>query len=142
MALHLIKLAAGAAGVEELAARVERSVALNAKAGRGRIHTHETRMFPRRSKELLDGGSIYWVIRGGVLVRQRIVGFEARRAADGVERCAIALDPALIPTEAQPRRAFQGWRYLEEGDAPRDLPNAQADAPPALRARLAELGLL
>lgn len=142
MALHLIKLAAGADGVDELRRRIERSVAANIKAGRGAVHAHETRMHPRRREEILDGGSLYWVIRGVVLVRQRILGLETRKGADEIERCAVMLDPELVPTAAQPRRAFQGWRYLKAEDAPPDLSGAEASAPPALRAKLAELGLL
>lgn len=142
MALHLIKLAAGALGVDELQRRIDRSVAANEKAGRGAVHAHVTRMFPRRREELLAGGSLYWVVKGVVLVRQRIVGLESRAGTDGVRRCAILLDPATVPTEAQPRRAFQGWRYLKAEDAPRDLSSGEGSAPPALRAKLAELGLL
>lgn len=142
MVLHLIKLAAGAEGVDELQRRIDRSVAANKSAGRGAVHSHETRMFPRRREELLAGGSLYWVVRGVVLVRQRIIGLESRTGADDAPRCAILLDPALVPTEAQSRRAFQGWRYLKAEDAPSDLSSGKGSAPPALRARLAELGLL
>ena len=142
MALHLIKLAAGAESVDELQRRVERGVAANQKSGRGAIHSHETRMFPRRRSELLIGGSIYWVIKGTVLVRQKILDLEARTGADGIKRCAILLDPNLVPTQAQPRRAFQGWRYLKDEDAPPDLKLSEANASHALRAKLAELGLL
>lgn len=142
MVLHLIKLCAGADGVDDLRDRVENSVRANRQSGRGPVHSHETRMFPRRRAELLAGGSIYWVIKGVVLVRQKIIDLEPRTGDDGIERCAIILDPALNPTEAQPRRAFQGWRYLKAEDAPRDLSSSEASAPPALRAKLAELGLL
>lgn len=137
-----MKLAAGANGVEDLEARVARSCAANAKAGRGAVHTHVTRMFPRAREEVLGGGSLYWVIKGAILVRQRIIGLETQRGEDGIERCAIVLDPDLHPTEAQPRRAFQGWRYLKADDAPRDLQGRNRDVPAALRAKLAELGLL
>lgn len=142
MALHLIKLCAGADGVDDLKGRIARSVAANRKAGRGAVHSHETRMFPRRRDEILGGGSIYWVIRGVVLVRQKILDLEPCTGADGIERCAIMLDPTLVPTEAQPRRAFQGWRYLKDEDAPRDMSPREAAAPAELRLRLAELGLL
>ncbi len=142
MTLHLIKLCAGASGVDELRARIDRSVARNRKTRGQAVHTHETRMFPRRRDELLNGGSIYWVIKGVVLTRQAIIDIEAFCDESGVDRCAILLDPTLTPTEAQPRRAFQGWRYLEAADAPRDLRSGEASAPPALRAKLAELGLL
>lgn len=142
MTVHLIKLCAGAGGIEDLEERIARSLDRNRKSGRGAVHIHETRMFPRRREELLAGGSIYWVIKGVVLARQRILGLDAFTDAKGVERCAIVLDPKTVPTQAQPRRAFQGWRYLKGEDAPRDLAPAEASTPPALRARLPELGLL
>ncbi|MCB2114669.1 MAG: DUF1489 domain-containing protein [Parvularculaceae bacterium] len=142
MTLHLIKLCAGANGIEDLRARMKASVARNLKLRGRRVHTHETRMFPRRCEELLNGGSLYWVIRGVILVRQKIIEIEAFSAEDGTGRCAIVLDPTLVETNAAPRRAFQGWRYFDDGDAPRDLSAGDGSAPAALRARLAELGLL
>lgn len=143
MTLHLIKLCAGADGVEDLADRIRYRTGLNEAAGLGRIHDHVTRMHPRRERELLDGGSIYWVIKGVILARQRILGFERRTGADDIERTAILLDPAHVLTEPQPRRAFQGWRYLEGADAPRDLNGkGRKGPPPALGRELAELGLL
>ncbi len=99
-------------------------------------------MFPKRRDELLDGGSVYWIIKGVVLVRQRIADLKETTGLDGHKRCAIILEPPLIATAAQPRRAFQGWRYLEPQDAPSDLKGGGAETPPGLRAELAELGLL
>lgn len=143
MTIHLVKLCAGAAAVEDLEGRMNRRVAINRGTARGAVHDHVTRMKPRRRDELLAGGSIYWVIKGVILVREPIVGFEPVTGGDGIERCAILLKPLLIPTEAQPRRAFQGWRYLKPEDAPADLSARRAgETPPALRAKLAELGLL
>lgn len=143
MTLHLVKLCAGADGVEDLIARIEHRVAVNERAGLGRVHDHMTRMHPRREKELLDGGSIYWVIKGAIVVRQVILGFERRTGADEIERTAILLDPAHILTAPQPRRAFQGWRYLPDEDAPKDLKGrGKKDPPPELGRALAELGLL
>ena len=101
-----------------------------------------SRMRPRRESELLDGGSLYWVMKGVILVRQRIAGLEETVGADGLRRCAILLRPTLYRTEAQPKRAFQGWRYLKPEDAPRDLAAAARKEPPELRMKLAELGLL
>lgn len=140
--LHLIKLSVGAEGVDDMAAWVRRRVEENAKGPWGRVSHHVTRMFPRQIEDLLDGGSIYWVIKGVVLARQRLVGFEPVVGADGIERCAILLAPEIVETEAQPRRAFQGWRYLRPEDAPADLKKGARREPPALRAKLAELGLL
>ena len=144
MAVHIVKLCVGADTVDDLAAWVDKRSAANARAGMGRIHDHVTRMRPRREAELLDGGSIYWVIRGAILVRQRIIGLEPRTGADGIERCAILIEPPLIPTEPQPRRAFQGWRYLPAEDAPADLVKraSRRGPPPELSIELAELGLL
>lgn len=143
MAIHLVKLCVGADTVEDLAVWVKKRAAANRRAGRGAVCEHVTRMKPRRMDELLDGGSLYWVIKGLILVRQRIAAFEPVTGADGIERCAILMNPALALTEAQPRRAFQGWRYLKPEDAPADLGERRAgETPPELSARLAELGLL
>ncbi len=141
MALHIVKLCVGAQSIEDLSERVRRSAAENRKVGRGDVHAHVTRMHPRRQDELLDGGSIYWVIKGLILARQKIVGFEGRVGADGVNRCAIMLAPNVIPTEPAPKRAFQGWRYLRNEDAPKDA-DGVAQGGQALRMELAELGLL
>ena len=100
-------------------------------------------MRPRREAELLDGGSLYWVIRGLVLARQRLVALEPRVGADGITRCALRLDPGLARTLPQPRRAFQGWRYLRPEDAPADLPAGPESAMPTrLALDLAEIGVL
>lgn len=137
-----MKLSVGTESVEQQAAWVKRRVAYNKKRKLGAVHDHVTRMFPRRRDDILDGGSIYWVIKGVVLVRQRIIDLKEVTGEDGIVRCAILIDPPLIQTEAQPRRAFQGWRYLDPADAPPDLKEGAGDTPPALRAELAELGLL
>jgi hypothetical protein len=138
--LNLIKLCVGTDSVEDLADwQAERRVAT------GAAHcAHVTRMWPKRSAELVDGGSLYWVIKGFVLARQRIVGLVPLDGADGVRRCAIQLDPDLVRTAAQPRRPFQGWRYLRASEAPRDLSviGVRADLPPALLARLDAMGVL
>lgn len=143
MALHLVKLCVGAASVDDQKSWIKTRVAQNERNGLGRIHDYVTRMRPKRAAELLDGGSLYWVIKGVVLARQRILSLEPRRGADGIDRTAIILQPKLQLTEAQPRRAFQGWRYLPPEDAPADLSSRRGkNAPPALSAALADLGLL
>ena len=141
--LHILKLCVGAESVEDLVEwHAERAAEARA-AGRDPTPFHVTRMWPRREAELLDGGSLYWVIKGLVLARQRIHGLERRRGADGIERCAIRLDPEVIRTVPQPRRAFQGWRYLRAEDTPRDLIGAApSDLPAALAAGLAAVGVL
>lgn len=143
MTVHLVKLSVGSDSIDTLAAWVKRRTAANEKAGRGAVHDHVTRMFPRRESDLLDGGSIYWVIKGVIQARQKLLGFEKRLGADGIERCAFLIDPPLIATEPQPRRAFQGWRYLPAEDAPADLKaRGRRGPPPELSLELAELGLL
>ena len=137
--LHLIKLSVGSESVASLA----RWQATRAAQGRDGLPRHVTRMWPRRKAELLDGGSIYWVIRGFVRARQRIVRLDEADLGDGVRRCAIVLDPALVSTAATPRRPFQGWRYLRAADAPVDLTHEgeDGDLSPQLLAALAEIGV-
>jgi len=141
--LHLMKLAVGCERPADLAARqagvIERE---------GRL-LHRTRQCPRRQAELLAGGSIYWVIRGQVLLRQRLLGIEVLSASGADKRSTLLLlDPRLLRTEAMAQRPFQGWRYLDRTSAPRDLERLRAedeegDAMPAgLRAELRTLGLL
>ncbi|CAM3654555.1 DUF1489 domain-containing protein [Litorimonas haliclonae] len=109
--------------------------------GQSPNHVHVTRMTPKRKDELLDGGSLYWVIKGIIQCRNKIVGFE-ETTKNGHRACAIVMDPNLIPVVPTPRRAFQGWRYLQAGDAPDDLtgPGSGEELPPALRMKLVNLG--
>jgi hypothetical protein len=103
-------------------------------------------MVPKRQDEVLDGGSLYWVIKGMIQVRQRIVGFRDGAKADGTRCCLIMLDHHLQMVRPAPRRAFQGWRYLDPADAPADLTGTGdgefKDLPPKMRRELVELGLL
>jgi hypothetical protein len=141
--LNLVKLCVGVASVEELQAwRDRRRIEATAR-GEVYIMQHVTRMWPRRKDEILGGGSLYWVIKGGIRARQRILSFEDRVGADGIRRCGIMMDPELIRTEAQPRRAFQGWRYLAAADAPRDLRKdaLESGMPQELQIELARIGV-
>lgn len=133
MALHLIKLCVGADSVEELRAwRAER-------AKRGIAPIVPTRQTPKRAAELLEGGSLYWVIKGMILVRQKIVCVTTLDS--GPQPCRIDLAPELILTAPQPRRPFQGWRYLEVKDAPPDLASDDgAEVPQDLAKQLREIG--
>jgi hypothetical protein len=105
---------------------------------------HFTRNFPKRAAELVDGGSIYWVIGGVVSARQLVIEVERTTERDGTAGTALVLDPALVMVEGRPMRAFQGWRYLEPGDAPADLRAGDTSAamPEEMRRQLAALGLL
>ena len=145
MALHLIKLCVGCDSIEDLDEWIAERVKELKRKGKKPEHGHTTRMIPKQTDELLDGGSLYWVIRGNVQARQRLIDIRPFRDTDGIQRCRLVLEPKTIATEWQPRRAFQGWRYLKGKDAPRDLRASRAalrDLPPELRENLADLGLL
>ena len=139
MALHLLKMCVGIADIDQLAAVQKRRL-----KSEGRL-CHYTRNMPKRADELLDGGSLYWIIRGQIRVRQRLKAIERHTDADGWTGCALVLDRKLVPTLPRPVRAMQGWRYLEADAAPLDLVAAAGkgdDLPPKLVAELRALGLL
>lgn len=145
MPLHLLKLCVGAESIEDLEASIARRHRDACRNGRKPEHRHTTRMVPKRVDEIVGGGSLYWVIRGNVQARQAITAIRPFTDNDGIRRCHLVLDANVVPTEWQPRRAFQGWRYLKPEDAPRDLGAARAgmrQLPPELRRELADLGLL
>lgn len=144
MSLHIIKLCVGAESVDDLKEWVSERALTAMAIGLEPHSRHRTRMMPKRTEEILDGGSLYWVIKGQVAARQRILGLEAVKDADGVSHCDIVLAPEVIETVPQPKRPFQGWRYYSAEDAPRDLgaTSGEADMPEALRRELADLGLL
>lgn len=135
--LHLIKLCVGVESVAELAAWV---------AQRDGKHGHTTRMSPKRAEELLDGGSLYWVIKGQIACRQRLLDLVEVRDADGIRRCRLMLEGTVVPVVQRPFRAFQGWRYLTANDAPPDIGDAASGGetamPEGMRRDLAALGLL
>jgi hypothetical protein len=134
--LHLIKLCVGADSPEDL--RVWRA----ARAAEGRRPIVHTRQTPKRAAEILDGGSLYWVFRGQVLIRQRVLAIETIGEGQA-RRCEILLDEAMVATAPQPRRPFQGWRYFEAKDAPPDLAatDGQVEIPQALARELREIGV-
>lgn len=139
--INLVKLSAGTESVESLV-RWQESRAAKGSDG---LPRHVTRMWPKREADLLDGGSVYWVIKGLIQCRQRILRLDEVDRGDGIRRCAIVLEPGLIRTRPAPRRPFQGWRYLELSDSPADLPEGREseDAlPPGLSAALAEIGVV
>src|SRR5579862_767070 len=145
MALNLIKLCVGADSVRDLEDWIKQKLKAKRKAGERAEHIHRTRMVPKRAAELTDGGSLYWVIRGEVMCRQRIRDVRPFRDKDGIGRCGLVLDRKVVLVEPRPYRAFQGWRYLAAKDAPRDLDQAVKGAaamPETLRRELRELGLM
>ena len=142
MALNLIKLCVGISSVEELEAY---------RATRGRyfadqtleLHVHRTRMMPRRGAEIVGKGSLYWVIKGKIQCRQSIFALEANTDSEGKSCCDIQMLPEIVRTVPQPKRPFQGWRYLPQKDAPADLDrgeNEQNDI--EIAGELARLGLI
>jgi hypothetical protein len=145
MALHLVKLCVGCDSVRDLEDWIRQRLKQRKKRRLAAEHIHTTRMVPKRSAELLDGGSLYWVIRGQMMCRQRLLAVRPFVDREGVGRCRLALDPTAVLVESRPHRAFQGWRYLEALRAPRDLDHAAPGAatmPEELRRELRELGLL
>ncbi len=143
MTLNLVKLCVGVAAVEELQAFVDHRIDQRRLAGEKQLSWHITRMVPKRREQLLEDGSLYWVIKGKVQVRQIIEDIEIFTDNEGIRRCKLVMEPRLILTHWQPRRAFQGWRYLEPKDAPTDLGVSDGQSfPPHLQRELAELGLL
>jgi hypothetical protein len=141
MAVNLIKLSVGTSSVDGLA-EWQRSARAKGPDGNPR---HVTRMWPKRATELVEGGSIFWVIKGVVLCRQPILRLDEVRRSDGIPRCAIVLKPGLVPVVPVPKRPFQGWRYLAPDDAPADADPAraaEAPLPPALSMALAEIGVI
>ncbi|MFA3919067.1 DUF1489 family protein [Ruegeria hyattellae] len=139
--VNLIKLSVGSESVETLA-DWQQTRAAQSEDG---LPRHVTRMWPKREVEILKGGSIYWVIKGQVQCRQRILRMDEVIGADGIRRCAIVLDPDLHRTQSAQKRPFQGWRYLKPEDTPPDLPKTRQseDAlPDDLNRALAEIGVL
>lgn len=137
--VNLVKLCVGAADVEDL---IQWHRANESHWPDG-MSVHVTRMWPRREAEIVAGGSIYWVMSGLILCRQRIIRLEPREGEDGIRRCALILDRHVHRTLPTPRRPFQGWRYLDPADSPRDLPERKGDddLPTELAQALAEIGL-
>lgn len=138
--VHLIKLSVG---TEDVAGLDAWQATPHAQSADG-LPQHVTRMWPKRAEEVLNGGSIYWVIKGVILCRQRVLRFDERIGADGIRRCAIVSEPGLIRVAATPRRAFQGWRYLPTEDAPIDLSNdkqSEEALPPEMSKALAAIGV-
>jgi hypothetical protein len=142
MALHLIKLCVGIDRLDQLQDLYAARIAARRARGERPNPYHVTRMTPRRADEILNGGSLYWVIKRVVQARQDIVALEEVIGEDGIRRCRLVLGLDLIPTAPQPRRPFQGWRYLNANDAPADL-QAQGggvELPSDLRVHLRDIG--
>lgn len=144
MPLHLIKLCVGIETPEDLKQRIAMRIQLSERKPDEVRILHTTRMVPKRSEELLDGGSLYWVIKGNIQARQKLLDIEEFKDSEGIKRCNLVLAPEVILTNFQPKRAFQGWRYLKNEDAPDDLGASLTsnELDPKMRADLMELCLI
>jgi hypothetical protein len=145
MALHLIKLCVGCDSVQDLEDWIKEKLREKKKRRQPVEHVHTTRMAPKRADELVAGGSLYWVIRGAIMCRERLLAVRPFIDKEGIGRCRLVLDGKLVLVQPRPFRAFQGWRYLAASDAPRDLDRAAPGAakmPEDLRRELRDLGLL
>lgn len=131
MPLHLTKIAFGCASLSVLEERL---------ASRGSEARLTTRYRPKRADEIV-GGSLYWIIAHRIVARSPILRFDDAEGG----KTDIVIAAQAIPVLARPRRAHQGWRYLEDKDAPLDLADAgdgAATMPPELRDSLSALGLV
>ena len=145
MTLHLIKLCVGCDSVADLEDWIKQKLKEKKRHGQKPEHIHTTRMVPKRADELTSGGSLYWVVRGQIMCRERILDIRPTTGNDGIKRCQVVLDGKVVLVEPRPRSAFQGWRYLAAHEAPRDLSHAAPGAskmPEQMRRELRELGLL
>lgn len=139
MTVHLKKLSVGSVSLDDM----RQWQAQRLKAGMQIMHP--TRNWPRRKEELLDGGSLYWIVKGQMVARQEIDDLIEVTTLDGVAKCGILLKPDLVPVWPRKERVFQGWRYLEVENAPADIPKDETDGaalPPELASELRDLGLL
>ena len=143
--INLIKLSVGTESIYSLLEWQQVCRAQNFIEYEVAEHWHTTRMRPKREAELLDGGSIYWVFKGIIQCRQKVLRLDEVIGQDGIRRCRIILDKHLYATATWPRRPFQGWRYLKADDAPPDVTmpsESDENMPQELRDALFELGLL
>jgi hypothetical protein len=142
--LHLQKLCVGAVSCEDMEQWIAETLDGKRRGSLPVEQIHTTRMMPSRASEILAGGSLFWVIKGVMAARQRVLELRAITDAGGIARCQIVLEPVLVRVEPRPRRAFQGWRYLTPEDAPGDLGGASGEdgLPQHMLLELRELGLL
>ena len=136
MTVHLKKLSVGSISIDSLKGWQKR------RTDAGLPIIHPTRNWPRRADELLDGGSIYWIIKGVMMARQAIIDLVETKRADGSSACGIVLSPKIVEVIPVRMRIFQGWRYLEVGEAPTDIgEDKHGNMPSELVAELRDLGI-
>ena len=139
--LHITKLAVGIRDIDELRGWQTERARIDAPL------RHRTRNAPRRRDEVLAGGSIYWVVNGTMLIRQRLLDIVEDTRTDGSACAALVLHPELVPLVGRVTKPFQGWRYLKAEDAPADMRDlgpvlGMGDLPAELRRELRALCLI
>ena len=145
MPLHILKLCVGCDSIVDLESWIEENQLAYKRLKRPYEQTHTTRMVPRRMAEITAGGSLYWVIKGQVAARQKLINIRPFTDGDGIGRCHLIMDQQVIAVQPRPCRAFQGWRYLTDMDAPKDMARGGRDLramPEEMRRDLAAMGLL
>jgi hypothetical protein len=145
MTVHLVKMCVGIDSVRQLAARQKSRLERAREMGEEAVLRHVTRNRPRRAEELCEDGSLYWVVRGFIACRQRVIACEDCKKADGRPACGLILDSELVRTELRPARPFQGWRYLPAEKAPPDVHgrvHGFSELPSEMVSELRALGLL
>lgn len=143
MPQHLIKLSVGTQSPEMLYIWQEQRSYIDEEGQQ--VVAHVTRNRPKREKEVLDGGSLYWIVKGQIVARNEVVGLEDVESSDGKKRCAIILKMPAVETFPKRHKIFQGWRYLDEANAPDDMPKGQkgfSEMPAEMVMDLKELGLI
>jgi hypothetical protein len=145
MTLHIVKLCVGADSISDLQEWIDRRLRERKKRKQSPEHIHVTRMMPTRKDEILKGGSLYWVIRGEITCRERLLDIRPFVDKEGIKRCRLVMDGKVVPVVPKPRSAFQGWRYFPAKEAPPDLAKSGkglAELPEDMRRELRALGLL
>ena len=144
MTVHLIKIAAGVQHLDQLQTRLL-SYGYD-DPDHGPVTPVPTRNTPKRADELLDGGSIYWIIKGKIAARTPFIDIYGEETPEGKKVCRLCVSSTVIPTIPVPKRGFQGWRYFPAADAPDDMPVGSGgeinEISPEMAAELKELGLI
>jgi hypothetical protein len=141
----MLKLCVGCDGIADLESWIAESMALWRRLGKPEEQIHTTRMVPKRMAEILDGGSLFWVIKGQIACRQRLVDIRPFTDAEGISRCHLVLEPIVVPVLPRPCRPFQGWRYLADSSVPADVSAGTGEIaamPEEMWRELRTLGLL
>jgi hypothetical protein len=143
MTLHILKLCVGVDTLQELAEWQAGRLKDLKKKGKPPELVHVTRMTPKRKDEVLDGGSLYWVIKGQIAARQKLIDLR-KVTKNGTPHCGLVYEPKLVPVQRRAHRAFQGWRYFDPKDAPPDARGTKGleKLPEKLQVELVNLGLL